>query len=207
MTDANREDCMDHRSKTPEDLTLVNTTTMEEPLGKMVCPSDDWMMLGTTPVPQFLVEHETNPFMDALGQWISRSNIVIPMGIQPVVKHRILSSAPESGDKHPTDEWFQRTLIEALIFVWKTGNKKDSQRAAALHAVIAPTKSRAGLPSTAIHFGEPITGAEYSSQSLSIGNLFWTGVDFGETTHLGNKLRADCLSPTPPRGTNVRYYT
>ena len=161
----------------------------------MVFPDDGWVVLETSPMPKFLVGPVINPSMEALDRRLSRSNIVLPPEIQPVAKHRILRSLPGEMTDSPSDDWFLHTLSESLIFVEKTGTEKDSQRAAAVHALIGHLKGRAGRPAAPIQLGGPIVCVDYSSQSLSIGNLFWTGIDFGETSHLGNKPRAALSEP------------
>ena len=86
-----------------------------------------------------------------------------------------------------TDEWMSQTLSEALTFGEKTGPVGDIQRALAAHALLCPAKGRAGRPTSPIQLGGPIVCVDYSSQSLSIGNLFRTGIDFGGATHVGGE--------------------
>ena len=80
-----------------------------------------------------------------------------------------------------------RNLRDALIFLAKTGSQNDSQRAISLNALLYPPKGRAGRPDAPIQLGGPIVCVDYSSQSVSIGTLFRTGVDFGEISRLWGK--------------------
>ena len=46
-----------------------------------------------------------------------------------------------------------------------------------------------------VQLGGPIVCVDQSSQSLAIGNLLWAGIDFGEESHLGSKLRMALSEP------------
>ena len=179
------------RSEVPADFPRVNTTTMEEPLGKMTNHHEAWMTLETTPQPQFLVEPAIDPSIERLGRCCSRPKVEIQPAIAPVIMQRVLSSIPERSPGVPTDEWFFQTLNEAIARLEKTGSEKDSQRAFAARTLLYPTKGRAGRPTAPIKLGDPIVLAQsgFSSQSVSIGNFFWAGIDFGEVTQLGEKIR------------------
>ena len=184
------------RSQIPTDFPLANTTTTAEPLRKMINPDETRMSSVTTPPPpQFLVDHVVNPSMEYLDRWITRSREEIPPGTQPVINHRMLSSLPEGSADALADEWMFQTLNEALIFVVKAGSNKDIRRASAVRALLGPTKGRAGRHAAPVQLGGPIVCLVYSSKSLSIGNLFWTGIDFWEETRLCEKLRMALFGP------------
>ena len=166
------------RSQIPRNSPLVNTTTVEEPTRRMINPDDTWVRLETAPLPQFLAGLAINTAMEYLDRWPTRSRVDIPSDIEPVIKHRMLSSLPEGSLDTPTDERLFRTLNEALTFVEKTGAKKDCPRALAVHALLCPTKGRSGRPTAPIQLGGAIVCGLLITKTINRklvldGGRFW----------------------------------
>lgn len=61
---------------------------------------------------------------------------------------------------------------------------------------LSTTTQREGGPTGyPIQSGDPIVCVDYSSKSVPIGSLFWTGIDFGAISHLGGKPRTALSEP------------
>ena len=119
----------DLRDTIPRDLLQVNTTTVEEPVRKLLYPNDQWTSQEITSNAQFPAEPTIAPQMSHLDQWCARPKVPLPPEILPIIKHRMMSSMPELSTDCPNDEWMCKNLGEALLFLSKTGSKKDLQRA------------------------------------------------------------------------------
>ena len=166
----------DLRDTIPRDLLQVNTTPIEEPVRKLLYPNDRWTTREIVSNVQFPVEPTIDQQMSHVDQWCTRSRAPLPPEILPVIKHRMMSSMPELSTDCPNDEWMYKTLGEALVFLSKTGSKKDAQRALAALAVLhdtQPPQIRAGRPSPVVKLGDQMACIDYSSQTLSIGELNW----------------------------------
>ena len=182
----------DLRGTIPADLLQVNTTSMAEPARRLLYPDQGWGVLGTGQQPHFPVGPIVNPQMEHLDQWCARPKIPIPMEILPVIKHRMMSSMHELATECPNGERMHTTSGAALVFLSKTGSKKDAQMSLAalsLHHEMYPPLARAGRVPTPIVMGNQMVCIDYSAQPVTLGELSWIIIDFGENRTLGDKLR------------------
>lgn len=126
--------------------------------------------------------------MGHLGPRRSLPEIPTHADIAPVIQHRAMSSMPECGTVRQNDEWMMKTLCEDLTFLIQTGSEKDIQRSPAAIALLREmnhTKGRAGRPAALISTGGPMVCVDYSSQTVSVGDLSWTSIDIGENLPIG----------------------
>lgn len=74
----------------------------------------------------------------------------------------------------------------------KNGPKKDSTRALASLALLRdarPAKGRAGKKPTSIRIGERNERVDLSSQTVSVGDLRWANIEYGDILPISDKMR------------------
>ena len=136
----------DLRDTVPIDLVQVNTTPMEGPARQLLYPDDRWVELETGKPPHFPAEPTLSPQMEHMDRRCARSRVPPHAEILPVIKHRMISSMPETATDCPKYDWMYGTLGEALVFLSMTGSRKTPKRALSALAIlheVHPIHSRA----------------------------------------------------------------
>ena len=115
---------VDLREMVPTDLLKIDTTEMEEPARRLLCPDEGWLARETAQPPRSSAEPVISPSMEHLGHWCARSKIPIPVEIAPSIIRRMMSSMPEFEAEIHNEEWAIDTMGEALIFLSIPGRKE-----------------------------------------------------------------------------------
>ena len=163
---------------------------MEEPARRLLIPDEGWLTLETSQPTQFPAEPIISPKMEHLDQRRTRPKIPIQVEILPVSKHRMMISMPELAAECQNDARILNTMGDALTFLTKTGSKKDIRRSLAALAilhVLHPTQVRNGRPSARTSLGDQMVCIDYSSQTVSVGEMSWAIVGRGENLPIGGK--------------------
>ena len=95
-----------------------------------------------------------------------------------------------------------------MAFLSKTVSKKHSRRAIAALALLQGRKTmngRAGRPMALVHMGDPIVCVDYSPQTVSVGSLFWMGIDCGANLHQWLKCARHLRIRIKVRGISARF--
>ena len=111
---------------------------------------------------------------------------------------------PEQGDESTSVDRMRRKLTDCLIPTQKAGAKRDIHHAS---AGMARKDRRASRKQAApIDIGGRADCVDYESQTLSIGNLRWAGVDFGDQLSLGANRGRKCPKRSKTRRINVSSF-
>ena len=144
--------------------------------------------------------------MDSLGHRLSRPEIVLHLGIFPVVKNRILPIAPDSDSSPPDDECTVGKLDDALIPYRKQNQKKDGQLELYTLTFLRSARRPASLDwgnSPQVHLGDIAPCVDYSAQSLTVWNWHLVIIDFGVYLNLVRNLRIAQSEAAKSNGTNA----
>ena len=179
----------DLRDTVPLDLAQVNTTPMEEPVRQLLYPDDRWVELETGKPPHFPVEPLLSPQMEHMDRRCPQSRVPLPVEIVPVIKQRMIISMPELSTECPNVDLMYGDLGGALVF-WRRQGPKKPPNAPCPHWLsdvksIPPTHALGDLRRRYVW----VIRRCALIPVVSIGELDWLGIDFGENLPMGDKLR------------------